>query len=76
MQKQTPLTVAQREAIYQMKLNGQTLSQIAMQIGCSDETVRKWWRVGRAPTSAESRDEQPLEMLQCEMLRKEVNRTG
>ncbi len=47
MQKQPALTVAQREAIYQGKLNGQTLNQIAREIGCSYEVARKWWRVGR-----------------------------
>lgn len=47
MKKQPPLTVAQREAIYQGKLNGQTLKQIARAVGCSYEVARKWWRVGR-----------------------------
>jgi len=47
MQKNIPLTLAQREAIYQAKLQGQTLKHIAAQLGCSHAVVRKWWRVAR-----------------------------
>jgi hypothetical protein len=47
MSKSTALTMAQREAIYQGKLNGRTLNEMAHEIGCSYECVRKWWRVGR-----------------------------
>ena len=47
MGKSTALTVAQREAIYQGKLNGRTLNEMADEIGCSFDCARKWWRVGR-----------------------------
>lgn len=47
MQKNSPLTVAQREAIYRSKLHGQSLRQIAAELGRSYAVARKWWRVGR-----------------------------
>jgi hypothetical protein len=46
MSKHPELTVAQREAIYQGKMNGRTLSELAREIGCSLVCARKWWRVG------------------------------
>jgi transposase-like protein len=42
-----PLTPAEREYIYHAKLRGQTLAQIAADLSCSVETVRKWWRYAR-----------------------------
>jgi transposase InsO family protein len=42
-----PLTPAEREYIYHAKLRGQTLAQIATDLSCSVETVRKWWRYAR-----------------------------
>jgi hypothetical protein len=47
MGKHIRLTVAQREAIFQGKLNGCTLKKLASEIGCSHSCARKWWRVGR-----------------------------
>jgi hypothetical protein len=47
MGKHIRLTVAQREAIYQGKLNGRTLKELASEIGCSYFCARNWWRVGR-----------------------------
>ena len=47
MGKPTALTVAQREAMYQGKLNGRTLNDMAQEIGCCLDCARKWWRRGR-----------------------------
>lgn len=47
MSKHPELTLAQREAIYQGKMNGRTLNELAHEIGCSLVCARKWWRVGR-----------------------------
>jgi hypothetical protein len=47
MGKHTRLTMAQREAIYQGKIDGRTLEDLAREIGCSHVCARKWWRVGR-----------------------------
>ncbi len=38
---------AEKERIYQGKLAGKTIRGLAAEIGCSEATVRKWWRVGR-----------------------------
>ena len=42
-----PLTPAEREYIYHAKLRGHTLAQIAADLNCSLQTVRKWWRYAR-----------------------------
>lgn len=47
MRRQTPLTVAEREAIYLGKLQGKQLRELADAHGCSYSCARKWWRVGR-----------------------------
>src|SRR5262249_49483788 len=47
MSKHSDLTVAQREAIYQGKMQGRSLSELAREIGCSKICARKWWRIGR-----------------------------
>jgi hypothetical protein len=47
MMAHSPLSLAQREAIYQGKLQGRTLVELAREIGCSYECARKWWRAGR-----------------------------
>lgn len=47
MLRHAPLTLAEREYIYQQKLKGVRLEQIAEELGCSYYTVRKWWRRGR-----------------------------
>lgn len=41
------LTQGQKERIYTGKLTGRTLSELAMEIGCSIACARKWWRKGR-----------------------------
>jgi transposase InsO family protein len=47
MPNRLPLTPAEREHIYRAKLRGCTLPEIAAELNCSVETVRKWWRVAR-----------------------------
>lgn len=47
MGKRQPLTQDEKERIYWGKLKGQTLPELAAEIGCCVECARKWWRVGR-----------------------------
>jgi transposase InsO family protein len=47
MGRHRTLTIAEREAIYQSKLSGTPLVEVAQALGCSLACVRKWWRVGR-----------------------------
>jgi len=47
MDNRKPLAQAEKERIYLDKLKGQTLSELAIAIGCSVGCARKWWRVGR-----------------------------
>jgi transposase-like protein len=39
-----PLNEADYERIYQGRLAGQTLSELAAELACSVMCVRKWWR--------------------------------
>jgi transposase-like protein len=69
MATRAPLTLAEKERLYAAKIQGHSLPAIAAEVGCSRETVRKWWRVardhgraafrqsrrGRAPTGVLSR---------------------
>jgi transposase-like protein len=47
MAARTPLTTAEKERIYQAKVQGRSLAAIATELHCSPATVRKWWRVAR-----------------------------
>jgi hypothetical protein len=47
MSNRRPLTQAEKEHIYLGKLKGSSLKTLAMGVGCSLESARKWWRVGR-----------------------------
>jgi transposase InsO family protein len=47
MSQSPPLTAAQKEQIYQAKLQGSSLPTIAAALGCTVSTVRKWWRRAR-----------------------------
>ena len=47
MSNRPPLSQKEKERIYWGKLEGQTLPELAAEIGCSLECARKWWRVGR-----------------------------
>jgi transposase-like protein len=48
MPGRAPLSVSEREHIYRSKLAVSTLAEIATELNCSVETVRKWWRTARA----------------------------
>lgn len=47
MGNRIPLSQAEKEQIYRGKLQGQTHAELAKALGCSQETVRKWWKRGR-----------------------------
>jgi transposase InsO family protein len=47
MSNRRPLTVAERETIYDGKLSGERLIDLARECQCSYSCARKWWRVGR-----------------------------
>ncbi len=41
-----PLSIAEKERIYQGRLAGQTQAVLARELGCSIDCVKKWWRIG------------------------------
>lgn len=47
MPNRPPLTQAEKEKIYQGKLQGRTLPEMAAEVHCSLACARKWWRQGR-----------------------------
>lgn len=47
MSNRQALSQTEKEHIYQGKLQGQTLAEVAAEVGCSLVCARKWWRVGR-----------------------------
>lgn len=47
MQSRAPLTAAEQERIVQHKGEGASLGEIAQELDCSVETIRKWWRKKR-----------------------------
>lgn len=47
MSNRPPLSQAEKEQIYRGKLQGQTLAEVAAEVGCSLVCARKWWRIGR-----------------------------
>jgi hypothetical protein len=47
MSNRRPLTVSEREAIYDGKLSGKRLIGLAQESQCSYSCARKWWRIGR-----------------------------
>jgi transposase-like protein len=47
MSPRAPLIEAEKERIYQGKLQGRTLSELAVELQCSYSCVRKWWRKAR-----------------------------
>lgn len=47
MRKRAPLTLAEKERIYEGKLQARTLAEVASSVGCSLSCARKWWRQGR-----------------------------
>jgi hypothetical protein len=47
MSNRRPLTIAEREAIYDQKAADKRLADLAEDLRCSFDCARKWWRVGR-----------------------------
>ncbi len=47
MSNRLPLSQAEKEQIYRGKMQGSSVTQLAKELHCSRETVRKWWRRGR-----------------------------
>ena len=48
MSHREPLSQMEKEQIYQGKLKGYSLVQLAAEVGCSVACARKWWRIGHA----------------------------
>src|SRR5437867_295229 len=44
MRQRAALTAAELERLYQGKLQGQSVAEIARAVGCSKACVRKWWQ--------------------------------
>lgn len=57
------LTEAEKQYIYAQKMAGTSLRQLAEQLGCSVETVRKWWRYRRDGTAPPRRGRPPVGIL-------------
>ncbi len=47
MGKRQPLSLAEKERIYQDRLAGRSLTALATELGCSVHCVHKWWQRGR-----------------------------
>lgn len=47
MTQRAPLSQAEKQLISQKKATGESLVQISVELHCSFETVRKWWRYER-----------------------------
>lgn len=47
MSQREPLSPADKGRIYEGKLQGKTLPELASEMGCSVACARKWWRRGR-----------------------------
>jgi len=47
MGNRRPLTIAERESIYDGKLSGESLGGLARICHCTHSCARKWWRIGR-----------------------------
>lgn len=47
MEKREPLSQFEKERIYTGRMKGESQQELAEELHCSIETVRKWWRVGR-----------------------------
>jgi len=50
MTQHAPLTQAEKQLVSQEKATGKSLVQISVEMHCSFETVRKWWRYERDQT--------------------------
>ena len=47
MANRQPLTFQEKKQLYEAKLRGQTLTEIAEMMACSVSCARKWWRASR-----------------------------
>lgn len=47
MSNRRPLTTVERESIYDRKVNGESLKDLAQAFQCTRSCARKWWRIGR-----------------------------
>lgn len=47
MSNRPPMTLLEKQQIYEAKLEGCTIAEIAKRFGCSIACARKWWRRGR-----------------------------
>jgi transposase InsO family protein len=47
MTQRVPLTEAEKQSIQKMKATGMSLASISIELSCSFQTVRKWWRNGK-----------------------------
>ncbi len=55
MSTRKPLTMAEKLYVYDRKMDGATLPQIATELHCSVQTARKWWRIQRDNKPVRSR---------------------
>ena len=55
MSTRKPLTMAEKQLVYDRKMKGVTLRQIARELRCSEQTARKWWRIQRDKKTVQPR---------------------
>lgn len=55
MNRREPLTEAEKNYIYEQKLSGRRLADIAAELECTYSTARKWWRYRRDGTKPRPR---------------------
>jgi putative transposase len=75
MGQRAPLTQAEKKLISQKKATGESLMQISVELHCSFETVRKWWRFERDQCQARGRGRPkrgPLSTYPAQMREKAV----
>jgi hypothetical protein len=63
MAQRAPLTQAEKQMIHQKKATGVSLRRISVELQCSLETVRKWWRYDRDQRSIRPRGRPKLGAL-------------
>lgn len=63
MVQRAPLTQAEKQMIHQKKASGMSLRRISVELQCSLETVRKWWRNDRDQRSIRPRGRPKLGAL-------------
>lgn len=63
MATRVPLTEAEKQYVYDHKLEGATLQEIALELDCSPETTHKWWRYLRDGIRPRPRGRPPVGIL-------------